>query len=181
MVPAKKIHGENISKEQEYLEGWKRARADLENVKKRMADAAIHQRSAIKRDLIESLLSLADNFRSLVEHAPKEQGPWVQGVVHVARQFDQTLQSFGVEVITDTGGEFNPTLHEAIAEIKGEGKEAPGTVREVVQVGYKIGDTVIRPAKVKVAAWQTFPKVNENSPNTGDSPHPELGEGNDKD
>lgn len=150
MIPAKKIHGEESSKEQEYLEGWKRARADLENAKKRMADMAVGQRASVTRDIVESLLSLADNFRSLVEHAPENQDGWVQGVVHVARQFDQTLAGFGVEVIKDTGEMFDPTIHEAVEEIEGDAK--PGTVIELVQVGYKIGGITIRPAKVKVTA-----------------------------
>src|SRR3990167_9133890 len=138
------------SKEQEYLEGWKRARADLENTKKRMAESHVQQRVAITRDIVESLLSLADNFRSLVEHAPKEQDAWAQGVVHVARQFDQTLEGFGVTMIGDTEGIFDPVIHEAVEEV--ESKENPGTVVALVQVGYKIGDTVIRPAKLKVTA-----------------------------
>lgn len=137
------------NKEQEYLDGWKRALADLENVQKRMAETTVIQRAAIKRDIVESFLSLADNFRSLAIHAPKEQDAWAQGVVHVARQFDQTLQGFGVEMITDTGGIFDPTIHEAVDEIKTQEKEKIGTIAEIVQVGYKTGDITIRPAKVK--------------------------------
>ncbi len=143
------------NKEQEYLDGWKRALADLENAQKRMAETAVLQRAAIKRDVVESFLSLADNFRSLVEHAPKEQNAWVQGVVHIARQFDQTLQGFGVTIIQDTGGIFDPAIHEAVEEVKSE--ERPGTVIEIVQAGYTIGDTVIRPAKVKVTAESPHP------------------------
>ncbi len=141
------------SREQEYLEGWKRARADLENAKKRMADSVIQQRASIKRDIVEHLLSLADNFKSLVDHAPKEQDAWVQGVVHVARQFEQTLTTFGVKIIHETGGEFDPNIHEAVEEI--EGDEKPGIVKEIVQIGYKIGDITIRPAKVKVTAMRS--------------------------
>jgi molecular chaperone GrpE len=137
------------NKEQEYLDGWKRALADLENAQKRMAENAVSQRAAIKRDIVESFLSLADNFRSLALHAPTNQDAWAQGVVHVARQFDQTLQGFGVEMITDTGGTFNPAIHEAVEEVKTKEKEKIGTIAEVVQPGYKIGDITIRPAKVK--------------------------------
>ena len=140
------------NKEQEYLEGWKRARADLENTKKRMAESQLQQRVSITRDIVESLLSLADNFRSLVEHAPKEQDAWAQGAVHIARQFDQTLEGFGVTMIADTSGIFDPTIHEAVEELERE--EEKGTVIAIVQAGYRIGETVIRPAKVKVAAGQ---------------------------
>lgn len=138
------------NKEQEYLDGWKRALADLENVKKRMADGASMQRNTITRDIVESFLSLADNFRSLVQHAPQEKNAWIEGVLHVARQFDQTLQGFGVTMIEDTGKAFDPAIHEAVGEVKAEEKDKIGTVTEVVQVGYKIGDMTIRPAKVKI-------------------------------
>ncbi len=143
------------SKEQEYLDGWKRARADLENMKKRMADTLQSQQSAMKKDIAYSLVALADNFRSLAEHVPNASDPWAAGVLHVGRQFEQTLSEFGVEVITDIGKEFNPALHEAIEEVEKEG-ESPGTIVEVVQAGYKIGQSVIRPAKVRVTANKDY-------------------------
>lgn len=136
------------SREQEYLEGWKRARADLENVQKRMADTRIKEQEAIRRSVVEELLALSDNFKSLLEHAPDSKDPWVAGVLHVARQFDQTLADFGAESIDQAGGMFDPAIHEAVEEVEGEGES--GTVTQVVQVGYKIGSTVIRPAKVKI-------------------------------
>ncbi len=136
------------SREQEYLEGWKRARADLENVQKRMADTRIKEQEALRRNVVEQLLTLSDNFKSLLEHAPDSKDPWVAGVLHVARQFDQTLADFGAESIDQIGGIFDPAIHEAVEEVEGEGES--GTVTQIVQVGYKIGSTVIRPAKVKI-------------------------------
>ncbi len=134
------------NKEEEYLEGWKRARADLENLQRRLADDKMKDRTSIKRSLVEPLIALNDNFRSLAQHAPDDKDPWVQGVLHIARQFTQTLQEFGVEEIVDTGGQFDPSIHEAVEEVEGE----EGKVIEVVQAGYMIGDVTIRPAKVKI-------------------------------
>ncbi|MDA1168844.1 MAG: nucleotide exchange factor GrpE [bacterium] len=144
------------SKEQEYLEGWKRARADLENVQKRMNDTRIQERAILKRTIAEPLIVLADNFRSLIEHAPDTKDPWAAGVLHVARQFDQILEEFGVELIQDTGIVFDPVIHEAIEEVEGE----EGKIIEVVQVGYKIGDITVRPAKVKVGKGSDETKLN---------------------
>ncbi len=138
------------NKEQEYLEGWKRARADLENLQKRTADNRVREHAAIKSKVAESLIALSDNFHSLIDHAPETKDPWVEGVLHVARQFDQTLQDLGVETISDTGGTFDPAIHEAVEEVKGD--QSPGTVVELVQAGYKIGEYVIRPAKVKISS-----------------------------
>ncbi|MEK7500338.1 MAG: nucleotide exchange factor GrpE [Patescibacteria group bacterium] len=149
------------NKEQEYLEGWKRSRADLENLQKRMADTRIQERAILKRNIAEPLIMLADNFRSLIEHAPDTKDPWTAGVLHVARQFDQVLEEFGVEQIIETGIVFDPNIHEAVEEVEGE----EGKIIELVQVGYKIGDIIIRPAKVKVGKGEGGAKNN-------DTPHP---------
>lgn len=142
-------HAKEESKEQEYLAGWKRARADLENLQKRTDIEKQTYRTFLKRDIAETLIPLADNFRSLVAHAPDaSKDPWVAGVTHVARQFEQNLTDFGIEIIEKIGDEFNPLIHEAVGEVEQEGQK--GKVLEIVQAGYKIGDTTIRPAKVKV-------------------------------
>lgn len=148
--PKKEAPKKQESREQEYLDGWKRARADLENLQKRMGDMRIQEQQTLKRSVAESLIVLADNFKALTAHAPDSQDPWVAGVLHVARQFDQTLSDFGIETIETVGVAFDPTIHEAVEEVAGEGES--GTVTEIVQVGYKIGDTTVRPAKVKVLA-----------------------------
>lgn len=140
---------EEPTKEQEYLEGWKRARADLENIQKRMGNELTGQRDRIKRDVIESLIPLMDNFRSLVDHAPEGNDPWVQGVVHVGRQAEQVLQDLGVEVIQQTGVPFDPNIHEAVDEVSGD--EEKGSVVGIVQVGYRLADKTIRPAKVTIS------------------------------
>ena len=138
------------NKEQEYLEGWKRARADLENLQRRMAETRLHEQAIIKRNIAEPLIMLGDNFTSLIDHAPDTKDPWTAGVLHVARQFDQVLQDFGVERIDTTDIVFDPNIHEAIEEVEVESENEVGKVKEVVQVGYKIGDITVRPAKVRV-------------------------------
>lgn len=153
MPTSAEIHASKLSKEQEYLDGWQRARADLENLKKRNHEEFLRQQQTAKRHAIESFLPLADNFRSLVQHVPEslKDDSWVQGATHVARQFDQVLESYGISVINPTGGAFDPNLHEAIEEVNDESVKS-GEITEVVLVGYKLGDTVLRPARVKVAA-----------------------------
>lgn len=142
-------HAPEISKEQEYLAGWKRARADLENLQKRTEIEKQVYRTFLKRDIAETFIPLADNFKSLVAHAPDaSKDPWVAGVTHVARQFEQVLTDFGIEVVDTIGEAFNPAIHEAVGEEEREGQE--GKVIAVTQAGYKIGDVTIRPAKVKV-------------------------------
>lgn len=152
MIYSSQIHSINSSKEQEYLAGWQRARAEFENLSKRWQNERITQHSQIKREIVESLIALADNFLSLAKHTPEELSgdSWAQGVGHVARQFEQLLASHGVELINPAGDDFDPKLHEAVEQSELAGPA--GVITEVVQPGYKIDDLVIRPAKVKVAA-----------------------------
>ncbi len=151
MKHASGLHATELPEASEYLEGWKRARAELENVKARMHDEANLTRDRITREVIEDMVSIADNFQALVQHVPpdKASDPWVQGVLHVARHFIQTLENYGVELIDPKEGEFNPALHEAVDQVEGEEGKS-GKIAKVVQVGYKFKDTVIRPAKVQV-------------------------------
>jgi molecular chaperone GrpE len=141
---AKKINGQ-ASKEHEYLLGWQRAQADLANFRKRMHEEQAHMGTRAKATMLEALLPIADNFRAIAAHAPEElQGnPWAQGVLHVARQVEQLLTELGVEIISQTGVPFDPHIHEAVA---GEGD----TVNDVVQAGYRLGEKVLKAAKVTV-------------------------------
>lgn len=153
MIHATHIHSAPGSREQEYLEGWQRARAELDNFRKRIAAEDEAQRMRMKRELVESFLALADHFQSLAKHIPRElKGhAWADGVLHVARQFEQALREFQVVPIDAADTVFDPTRHEAVEQVKKKGVKK-GLVVEVLQPGYVIGDTVVRPAKVKVAA-----------------------------
>ncbi len=137
---------ESESKEQEYLRGWQQAQADLANFRKRMHEEQAHMSVRAKAGMLEALLPIADNFRAIAAHAPEElkNNPWAQGVLHVARQVEQLLSELGVEIISQTGIPFDPHIHEAVA---GEGE----LVSDVVQAGYRLGEKVLKPAKVRVS------------------------------
>lgn len=152
MIHARRSHGLPSNKEQEYLAGWQRERAELQNFRKRMQEQATQdQRQALKA-VIEPLLTVADNFQAMVRHVPKELdgNAWVAGVLHIARQVEQLLQEYGVTMIEAQGQQFDPTQHEAVEEITTDQAKS-GQVIEVVMAGYRLGDSVIRPARVKIA------------------------------
>ncbi|MGH9857090.1 MAG: nucleotide exchange factor GrpE [Acidobacteriota bacterium] len=152
MIHATALHSAPLGREQEYLAGWQRDRAALHNMRKteeaRYAEARVHAHS----QAIEPFLAIADNFRSLVVHAPegKEEDAWVQGVLHISRQVDGVLESLGVQLINPRGQTFDPGEHEAIEQIEAD-EFTSGTVTDVLQVGYKMKNKVMRPAKVRVA------------------------------
>lgn len=139
------------SKEQEYLEGWQRARAELENYKKRMTQERSQSLERLKAITVEPLLQLSDNFAAMTAHVPPhlQKDAWAQGVLHIGRQLETILQEFGLEVLGKVGEDFNPRLHEVVGEEKGD---TPNQVAAVVRAGYKIGETIIRPAQVKVTS-----------------------------
>ncbi len=142
---------EEMEKERdEYLEGWKRAKADFINYKReeieRLAGAAARAEEAIIQDMLSVLASLNWGIASLKENTPER-----NGVELVRRELENALMKYGVEKIqVDIGGEFNPETEECIETVESE-KEPKGTVVEEVETGYTKGTKVIKPAKVKVA------------------------------
>jgi molecular chaperone GrpE len=141
-------------KADEYLQLAQRTQADFENYRRRAArEATIAQeRGATKLAL--ALLPAVDNLERALAHAPDAQdgddGAFVSGIKHVHSDVVDALQRAGIERYSPEGEQFDPTLHEAVAQQPVEGYE-PGTVVEVFQRGYRMGDSVVRPARVVVA------------------------------
>lgn len=143
-----------------------RTLADMENLRRRsekeIADAKTYGVSAFARDM----LTFADNLRRAVESLPaeaREQASpplraFVEGVELTERDFLSRLARHGVKKLEPQGQKFDPNLHEALFEVP-DPSVAPGTVAQVVEAGYVIGERVLRPAKVGVA--RALPKGNE--------------------
>lgn len=135
-----------------------RALADVENTRRRAErdrqDASQYAVTGFARDI----LAVADNFVRAIEACPADAresaGPQVKAVIDgveaTERQLLATLERHGVKAIDTSDGKFDPHFHQAIAEVAGEGKP-PGTIVNVVQTGYVIGDRLLRPAMVTVA------------------------------
>lgn len=152
MIHASEIHGPAARRAQDYLVAWQRERAEFDNFRKRQEEGHAQRAEAQLRVILDPILSLNDNFRAMIKHAPPELNDhaWVTGVVHVGRQLQDTLIGLGVSVIDGSGRQFDPALHEAIDQAS-DSKAQSGTIIEVLQAGYQLKDTVLRPAKVKVA------------------------------
>jgi molecular chaperone GrpE len=142
------------AKADEYLGLAQRTQADFENFRKRSArdTNAATQRGAMK--LAKELLPAVDNLERALEHAPEasdeSEQAFVAGIKHVHSDLIAALQRAGIERYSPEGEPFDPTLHEAVAQQPFDGF-APGTVVEVFQRGYRIGENVVRPARVVVA------------------------------
>ncbi len=141
------------SKEREYLDGWKRCQADFENYRKRQDERISELRNLSKEDFALQILPVLDNFQMSLGHVPQgeEKSPWIQGILHIQRQLESILKDNGIEKIeVKIGEKFNPEIHEAIENHQEEEKEEHHRVKKVISAGYKLGEKVIRPAKVIV-------------------------------
>lgn len=146
-----------------------RALAEAENTRRRAErdkqDASQYAVSKFARDM----LAVADNFARAIGALPPEAresaSPQVKAVIEgveaTDRQLMATLERYGIKQIETADAKFDPHLHQAIAEVPAEGRP-PGTIVDVVQAGYVIGDRLLRPAMVTVAR-------NGNTANSGGS------------
>jgi molecular chaperone GrpE len=153
-------------KADEYLELAQRTRADFENYRKRAArEAAAAQERGITK-LAKELLPAVDNLDRALQAAhaaavgnsdgtgQADNGTaatLVSGIKLVHDDVIAALARAGIEGFSPEGERFDPQLHEAVAQIPAEGAES-GTVVEVYQRGYRLGEVVIRPARVVVAS-----------------------------
>ena len=126
-----------------------RARADYDNLVKRHARDAALERERVKARVLEGFLQVYEYGRMAAVEADKEPGPLAEGVKMIVREFDRLLEGEGVTVTGKVGDAFDKELHEAIAEEPGD--VAPGSISRVVAPGYRLGDRVLRYAKVAVA------------------------------
>lgn len=142
------------AKADEYLDLAQRTRAEFENYRKRAIreTAAAQERGAIRLAL--ELLPAIDDLDRALAHAANsaENGDasLLSGIKHVHTDVLAALKRAGIEPYSPEGEPFDPQFHEAVAQQPFEGAQ-PGTVVEVYQLGYRIGDSVLRPARVVVA------------------------------
>lgn len=148
-----------------------RTLAEMENMRRRgereVADARTYGVTAFARDM----LTVADNLRRAIDAVPSEMravadGPMkaiLEGIELTERDFLATLTRFGVKKLEPLGQKFDPNLHQAMFEVADENVPS-GTVTQVVQAGYAIGDRVLRPALVGVAKGGPRPAPASGGP-----------------
>ena len=140
-------------KAEEYLDGWQRARAEFANYKKRVLreNMDIHQVS--RGEVIKLYLDIADDLDRALQERPEtgDGESWAKGIEIIFQKLRARLESEGIKPMNPMGEEFDPNIHEALMKEESEEFES-GQIIEVIQEGYWIGDKVLRPALVRVAA-----------------------------
>jgi molecular chaperone GrpE len=136
------------AKQKETHDRLLRALADNENFKRRMKKELDDARTDASGRILREMLPVVDNLERALAHAEKQQsgdvGGIVEGVRLVLRQFAQAFERCGVTAIDARGKPFDPNLHEAVSQQESS-EQPPGTIIEVLQTGYKIGDRLLRP------------------------------------
>ena len=148
-----------------------RTLAEMENLRKRtsreVADARTYGITGFARDVLD----LADNLQRALDAVPAEARDnadpglkaLIEGVELTERSLLNALEKHGVKKLDPSGGKFDPNFHQAMFEIP-DPSVPSGTVVQVVQAGYTIGDRVLRPALVGVSKGGAKVAANANEP-----------------
>jgi len=139
----------------EYLDLAKRTKADFENYRKRMSAEVQAAAARGKGELLREIVPVLDDLERAIQAAGLDpEGDSEDGLAHgvllVFRSLRDSLGRNGVEAVDPTGEKFDPVVHEALSTVPSDGVES-GVVVEVMQEGYRLGDQLIRPARVVVS------------------------------
>ena len=127
-----------------------RTAAEFDNFKKRTERERLTVAEFSKANIIKELLPILDNIDRAESLEDKSGEDYIKGIEMIVKQFCSLSEKLGIAELAQVGDSFDPNCHEAVMHIEDEAL-VENVIAEVLQKGYKIGDTVIRPAMVKVA------------------------------
>jgi molecular chaperone GrpE len=137
----------------EYLDGWQRARADYANLQKSIEEDKKRLRNIVEEDFIHELLPVVDSFLMAMKNKEaweKVDANWRTGVEYIFGQLMGVLKDRGFENFGSEGETFDPSLHQAVSETETEDEALDHKISSVLQQGYKLGGSILRPARVSV-------------------------------
>lgn len=126
-----------------------RTAAEFDNYKKRTEREKVSSLEFMKADIVKTFLPMIDNFSRALESDPSGED-FKKGIEMISKQLTDIMVKLGLSEINDEGKEFNPQLHQAVLHTEDE-NVGENIIIKTLQKGYKLGDTVIRPAMVQVA------------------------------
>lgn len=145
------------TEKEEYLTGWQKERADFANYKKQEDDRKTMLSEAIRERILTRFLSVVDSFNMAFankESWEKVDENWRKGVEYISAQMNTIFEEYEVKAIGEVGEGFDPNIHQSIDMVETDKKEMDHKVAEVIQKGYKLGDRVLRPARVNVYEYK---------------------------
>lgn len=136
------------NKAAEMTDSARRIQAEFDNYRRRMNDNSRRVRDDATAEVLVKIVPVLDTIAQALKMIDDEKV--AGGVKMIGDEITKLLRSYGVTEIEAEGKEFDPKLHEAVMQMPAETEEQKDTVKEVFQKGYKMGDKVIRPARVIV-------------------------------
>ena len=160
-VKPEKVKKEKKSKKESELEKVKaeleakndlllRTAAEFDNFKKRTEREKTGIAEYAKSKVIKELLPILDNIDRAALMEDKTSPDYIKGIELIVKQFEGLGEKLGITEVAKVGDQFDPNMHEAVMHVEDE-TLGENVIAEVLQKGFKIGDTVIRAAMVKVA------------------------------
>ncbi len=138
----------------DFEDKWKRALADLDNMRKRTDRECDHLRKYSSELLILDIIRSIEDMERALEMSKMKKQDMVKGFRMILNDMNATLKKHGVGTIQSVGASFDPNLHEALMQECTDCLDDDNVVIEELQRGYKLHDRVIRHAKVKVAKYE---------------------------
>ncbi|KKU75252.1 MAG: Protein GrpE [Candidatus Nomurabacteria bacterium GW2011_GWB1_47_6] len=142
---------------EEYLTGWQKERADFANYKKDEETRKAVFSEAMRERILTRFLSVIDSFNMAFSHKEawdKVEPTWRIGVEHIYSQLNSIFEEYGVKPVGEEGEVFDPNIHQSIDMVVTDNKEFDHKVANVVQKGYKLGERIMRPARVNVYEYK---------------------------
>jgi len=137
----------------EYLTGWQKERAEFANYKKGEDDRKAMFSESMRERILSRFLSVMDSFNMAFANKEvwdKVDSNWRRGIEYIYAQMNGIFEEYGVKAAGVVGESFDPNIHQSIDVVPTNKKEQDHKVAEVIQKGYKLGERVIRPARVNV-------------------------------
>jgi molecular chaperone GrpE len=134
---------------QEYMDGWQRAKADYVNALKRFEE---EKRAAVARGVTKSAEAFLPAMDSLARAEASGEIP--DSFKGIAKQLHDAAKSLGLVQFGEAGEKFDPNLHEALGQDPAPSNAEDDTITAVLEPGWKAGEFVVRPAKVRVAHFE---------------------------
>lgn len=142
---------------EEYLTGWQKERADFANFRKQEEDRKVAFSESVRERILSRFLSVIDSFNMAFTNKDaweKVDENWRKGVEYIYSQMNDIFEEYGVRGVGEVGESFDPNIHESIDVVPTDKKEEDHKVAVVIQKGYKLGERVIRPARVNVYEYK---------------------------
>ena len=142
---------------EEYLTGWQKERAEFANYRKQEDDRRSMFSESVRERIITRFLTVSDSFNMAFanrEAWEKVDENWRKGVEYIYSQMNTIFEEYGVKPIGEVDENFDPNFHQSIDVVETDKKELDHKVANVIQKGYKLGDRVIRPARVNVYEYK---------------------------